>query len=174
MSNHFFERRGQVAETTTWIFATVAVVIIVLVSVFVSSFLGSKNGINQKAIIADKSSDVFAENSLTSFLLTKGDSGNSIYKELQANGAFSNSNGNLAKSILTSLYGTYYKDGVYVGIVDLSNKINFESNDYFGRSPVLTRKYQPGNVVALNGVNSYVYLEGTKFVHMILAGSYSR
>ena len=81
-------KKGQVGETMTWIVATLIIIVVLTISIYVSSVLGEA-----KSIIPQTDSfgrDNLIEKSLTkksmfSFLLTKGPGDEIIYDELIKN-----------------------------------------------------------------------------------------
>ncbi|MBU2615757.1 MAG: hypothetical protein KKC19_01500 [Nanoarchaeota archaeon] len=129
MSTKFFwNNKGQVGETVTWIFATVAIVVILLISVFASAFyFGGDNkhifGIN---------GDFSARISFYSWLLTEDVSGTSIYEQLKTDGDLNEFNGELAISIFEEFYGSdYHKTWIGIGF----NGVGLRKNDYFEGRP---------------------------------------
>ncbi|GIU68528.1 MAG: hypothetical protein KatS3mg001_378 [Candidatus Pacearchaeota archaeon] len=60
-------KKAQVGETTSWIFATIVIITIILISLFIVQFYQGKN----KEIEELKTVDVVAAKSLFSYILTK-------------------------------------------------------------------------------------------------------
>ena len=122
----FWDKVGQVGETLTWMVATVAIVVILLISVFASSayFLGD----NKRVSVV--SGDFPAKVSFYSWLLTEGGGGDSVYEQLKTGEDLNDFNGNLAVNIFEEFYGEDYFD-VWVGLRDGSPL----SNNYFGVRP---------------------------------------
>ncbi|MDE1848427.1 MAG: hypothetical protein KGH55_00095 [Nanoarchaeota archaeon] len=161
-------KRAQVAETMTWVVATVIIIIILLISVFVASL------IPKTAYTFTGNADLFAEQSLVSYLITPDSSGGSVYSEIKNSGSLNDYNGNLAAEIFKTLYSGYYSRGVYLGIYDSSGFVNVETNKYFGAPPSdVARSDLTGSVAMRQGVNDFIYLDGTKYIHMVLSGGYS-
>lgn len=116
-------------ETLTWVVATLIIVVVLLISIYVASYLGS---LKNKTIQIGSSSDVFAEKSLVSYLMTKGSSGDPVYVQIQNSRNLSDFSGNLAASIFKKLYGNYYKSHIFLGVVDYKkDKENAQINNYF-------------------------------------------
>jgi len=162
-------KKGQVAETTTWIFATLIIIILVLASVFVASILGS---FGNKRVASYGSFDLFAKKSLAAFLATPENSG-TIYSKINSQGALDNFNGNLAKSIFNGLYSGFYSKGIYLGVYDPSSFITLEKNSYFGTRPSLTVKTEFGQVLNVDGFEDSLNLSKGRVLHIVLAGGYS-
>lgn len=119
-------KHGQVSETMTWIVATIIILIILLVSVFLASLAGQN-----KTFSIQNKFDLFAEKSLTSYLLTKDASGQTIYDEIKNEETLNDFNGNLANKIFMGLYSGYYNAAVFFGI-DTGAFFNpVKSNKYF-------------------------------------------
>ncbi len=103
-------KKAQIAETTTWIFATLIILVVLIVSVFLSSLVGQN-----KIFPSTNKFDLFADKSLTSYLLTKDTNGVPIYNEINSEGQLNSFNGNLAQKIFTTLYSGYYNN-IFLGI----------------------------------------------------------
>ena len=158
-------KRAQVSETMTWIVATVIILIILLVSVFLASLVGQS-----KAFPANNKIDLFAHKSITSYLLTKDASGEIIYNEIKNDGALNDFNGNLAKNLFINLYSGYYNKDVFLGII--MNRIfnPVQANSYFTIPPgetansPLSHSSDEGNSV----IDDSIPLNEDKSVQMIL------
>ena len=95
-------KKGQVGETMTWIVATLIIIVVLTISIYVSSVLGEA-----KSIIPQTDSfgrDNLIEKSLTkksmfSFLLTKGPGDEIIYDELIKNRELSEFSKELGKKV---------------------------------------------------------------------------
>ena len=124
--------RVQVGVTITWFVATVAIVVILSISIFASSFAFTK-GSGVKTI---KTTDVLASKSLLSYSLTEGDDGKIVYEQIKQDKFFSDENGELAKKIFIKFHldsNEYSK--VWLGVIDnqgLSSENNFFGKRTFG------------------------------------------
>ena len=95
-------KKGQVGETMTWIVATLIIIVVLTISIYVSSVLGEA-----KSIIPQTDSfgrDNLIEKALTkksmfSFLLTKGPGDEIIYDELIKNRELSEFSKELGKKV---------------------------------------------------------------------------
>jgi len=157
-------KRAQVSETMTWIVATVIIIIILLVSVYLSSLVGQN-----KSFPVKNEFDLFSHKSLTSYLLTKDTSGQIIYDGVKNEGSFNDFNGNLANKILVGLYSGYYSENVFLGIYLNRFFAPMQSNNYFtippGETPnSLLRLSDDRNVV----IKDSIPLNEDKAVQMIL------
>ena len=92
-------KRAQIAETTTWIVATLIIFVILIVTLFIASLMGHTKNLPQPL-----GADIFADKSLTAYLLTKGTNGIPIYTTISAEGQLNSFNGNLAKQIFLNFY----------------------------------------------------------------------
>ncbi len=120
------DKRAQISETTTWIVATIIILIILTVSVFLSSLVGQN-----KSFPVKNQFDSFVHQSFTSYLLTKDVSGQTAYNEIKNDEALNDFNGNLANKIFVNLYSGYYDQTVFLGI-DTNAIINpMQANKYF-------------------------------------------
>jgi hypothetical protein len=91
-------KRGQVAETITWVFATVVIIFLLLVSIFLVSlqFGGGKN------VELVKTTDRVADKSIMGFLSTK-DNYEDV-KKIKKYSKLDSTNKDLIKKILTEMH----------------------------------------------------------------------
>jgi|SRR5271157_5297093 len=123
--------RAQAGETITWLFATIIIVVVLLVSILVASIL---EGPDKKVQMYPE--DLLAQRTFLSYLLTKGTSGQIIYNEINGAGDFNSDNGNLAATIFKNLYDGYYNWALYLGInLNIQIGYNLQSNKYFNYPP---------------------------------------
>ncbi|MDD5700259.1 MAG: hypothetical protein PHH00_03685 [Candidatus Nanoarchaeia archaeon] len=87
----------------TWIVATLIIVVILSVSVFLASLVGQS-----KTFPSTDKIDLFAKKSLTAYLLTKDSSGSPVYNQIAQEEQLNDFNGNLAKKIFEDLYKENY------------------------------------------------------------------
>ena len=118
-------KKAQVGETTTWIVATVVVIVVLAISIFIaSSHLGKNKDVRVSSV-----SDFSVSESFFSYLLTK-DNGKTIYKQLQDQGNLNEINGPLAVNISNYFLKNY--DTVWIGVTDKTNILFAPiANDYF-------------------------------------------
>ena len=122
-------KKAQVGETVTWVVATVIIILILGVSIFISSAkLGEGKDVGSAF---SQSEDTLASKSLFSYMLTPEEETN-IYEQLKKGENLNEVNGQLALDI----FGEFYKDD-YVKIwLGMRKKGDFEifssvPNDYF-------------------------------------------
>lgn len=128
-------KKGQIGQVLTWVIAGILIVVMLGVSIFLAHAIATNPGklfagkISTGKVFAQQSSvDLFAGQSVISFLLTNESSTSRIYENLKSDGNFNSYNGNLASKIFNGLYGKYYA-GIYLGV---SNSPNTASdNKYF-------------------------------------------
>ncbi len=160
-------RKGQVSEGITWIFATIAIIIILLFSVFITSAYASGN---KKISLSFFSSNI-NQKSLLSYLLTKESDGGTVYSKIKTEGNLSNFNGNLALKIFNGLYKDNYLQ-IWVGVSTLGKGIggtslNGVDNNFFEKRPSLRASGGLGNDVLKEADYSLVSLEKEKFVEVM-------
>lgn len=151
--------RAQIGETATWMVATVAIIVVLLIAVFVSGayFKGNRKG------AYGVSEDFPASVSFYSWLLTEDLSGKNVYTQLKEDDDLNDFNGQLAVSIFEDFYADGYYD-VWVGLRDGSPL----QNDYFGARPSVivggevNRKVIPHIIEEVN-------VDPTKYAEMVLA-----
>ena len=113
--NPIKNKRAQVGESITWLFATLIIIVILIIAIIFSNI----SILNLKKIKTDSSSitsDVLASKSLFSYALTKND-GKFIYDEINDDGNLNEANGNLGLSIFKNIYGREYPTKIWLGII---------------------------------------------------------
>jgi len=128
-----FNRRAQIGETMTWIVATVIIVVVLGMTIFIAS---ASFGNDKKPDIQEVSkTDIIASKSLFSFVLTKDSSGEIIYEQLKEDKNLNNFSGDLAERIFNDFYGEEYNQ-IWVGSTD---EFGFgKENIYLGKKPSIT------------------------------------
>jgi hypothetical protein len=128
------DKKGQISEGITWIVATTAIIIILLISIFVTSLSASGNS----EVRGDYLSPNIAQKSFFSYLLTK-ESGRTIYSDIKENEKINNADGNLALKVFNGLYKKDYSK-IWFGISELragtANRLNGLKNEFFGDKPL--------------------------------------
>ena len=127
------DKRSQIGETMTWVVATVIIIVILLVSIFIAtSYLGKNKGADFLA----KRSDLLASESFFAYLLTEDTGGQTVYEQLRDEENLNDFNGNLAIRIFDGFYGEEYPE-VWIGIATNIAVSPSIKNEYFGSKPVL-------------------------------------
>ncbi len=117
MFNKF--RKGQVGSTLTWIVATVIIIVMLFVTIFVSG-----NFFDNKKVNVRQDKDTYASKSFFAWLETQDETGNRVYERINIEGVLNeNSGGLLAEKIFES-----YSNQVWIGFLG-------EDNEHFGKSP---------------------------------------
>ena len=127
-------KKAQIGETLTWIIATVAILIILVVSIFIVSTFKKRSF---EKVPFEDNSDLIASKSLTAYLLTNTNSGESVFERIKNRKELDDYTGNLAINIFRSFYEKEYPVSVWLGV-------NFEGfgirkNSYFGSMPTGVR-----------------------------------
>lgn len=159
-------KKAQTGEAITWLVATVIIVLILAISIFVSS-LSFKNA---KDIGFFKKTDTLASKSLFSYLLTKDTEGNNVHTQLKNQENLNEFNGNLGKEIFQKYYGSEYED-VWVGIILDRDLLPALPNDFFGRRPSGIR---PSGEISTKGkyvssISEKIYINENKILELILS-----
>ncbi len=150
---------GQVGETVTWIVATVIIVIILFVSIFIASvYLG--NGKEFKFV---RQADPLATKSFFSYLLTKNNDGKTVYEQVKKEKNLNDFNGNLAVNIFKEFYNKEYQQA-WVGISNYGEGLiggtwNGEDNNYFGNKPKTIAVGFGGMAAEKDSLSNMVYIE---------------
>lgn len=142
--------KGQVSETIHWVLATIAIAIIVFASISVASIIGNKRSLfgqnSIKTFTQTNAIDLFAKESLISYLLTENPSGVPVYQQIEqdsqaaGSGGFNDFDGNLAVNIFGNLYASYYTNYVFLGVIDTTKGSCALFNTYF-KSPAVAMCY---------------------------------
>jgi len=117
-----FNKKAQVAETITWTVATVAIIFILMISIFVISI----GKVGKKEIIMKKTTNFLAVKSLTGYLATEI-KGETVFVQLNKDGNFNSESGKLAVNIFDKFYGP----GVWLGAVSPGDELKKVYNPYF-------------------------------------------
>ena len=78
-----FNKKSQTGETLTWVVATVVILFILLVTIFLASVLNQNKNVEKNL-----NEDSIATKSFFSYLLTKNTDGKIVYEKLKEAGAF--------------------------------------------------------------------------------------
>jgi len=111
-------KKGQMGETITWVVATIIIVLVLAVSIFISSFSAEKFKRIQEPYF--QTADILASKSMFSYMLTKGNDDKIIYEQLKNQENLNDFNGNLAVKIFHGLYQKDYlnnPNNIWLGIV---------------------------------------------------------
>lgn len=120
-------KKGQVGETVTWIFATVVIIVILGISLAIAEFyLGENKDIGQTNQV-----DILASKSFFSYLLT-----DDVYGKIKSSpDGLDGEAGKLASDIFEEFYGKEYLR-VWLGIRFNRTLSPYKSNDYFKSVPI--------------------------------------
>ena len=156
-------KMGEVGETVTWMVATIAIVVILFIAVFVSSVYFN----NQKKASPLENSDYLAASSFNSWLLTENSTGTMVYEQVKSEEDLNDFNGNLALSIFENFYRGEYFD-VGIGIVVDRTLLPYETNTYFGTRPTSARGGDINRRTVSNIVEGFI-LSNEKTLELVLA-----
>ena len=92
-------KKSQVGETVTWLVATVAIVVILTISIFAASSLSK---LNHRINIYDNK-NLLLKNSLHSYLITKDADGNTTFQRIEESGKFDDFTASLGNAAFGSL-----------------------------------------------------------------------
>ncbi len=149
-------KKGQASDAVVWIVATAIIATILLISISISIDLGGNKTFNQ-----DTEFDLFAKKSLTSYLLTQGQSGDIIFEELKEENNFNDFNKNLAIGIFKGFYERDYLYGkVWLGFNSEGGwNWNIPGNNPFGEKPLIETEGGVGMKVGSLPLLEMIHLE---------------
>lgn len=154
------DKHAQISEGLTWVVATIAIIIILLFSLFLTSFVFKDN-----LLAKNYFSYSIPQKSFLSYLLTKESNGGVIYSKIKADESLTDFNGNLARQVFNKLYKKNYPVAIWLG-VDFEG-LGIRKNDFFGSKPTSVR----GGDISYTFVD-YVYneipLSKEKWIKLIL------
>lgn len=121
-------KRAQISDTIMWIVATIAVVVILLISMFLTTVIGKTNFIS--FLGTEKETDLFISKSFFSFLLTK-ESGKIFFEEMREESE-TNKISDATKNIFDKIFSIHKKYYPYIWMSFTDNKgaISFGSWGY--------------------------------------------
>lgn len=99
--------RGQVAETTTWIVATLIIIFVLLISLYASSKLSVFiKTINTKdsASFSKEQTNILLKESLFAYLLTKNSEGINFYNQIKTDKKINSFPENFGESVFEKIY----------------------------------------------------------------------
>jgi len=80
-------KRGQVAETTTWVVATTIIVVILFTSIYAATLISKSAKTVQLSdsgpFMGERRANIFLKESLLAFASTKNDEGINVYKQIE-------------------------------------------------------------------------------------------
>lgn len=151
-------KKAQLGETMTWVVATLTIIVILAISIYVVSF-----NIGERRFNVREESNLYAVKSVSSYMLTEG-----VYEKL-SEGAFTEKTGNFAVELFEGFYGDYYK--VWLGFYINRTFIPYPKNDYFEDKPLRDVR---GDVSFDSTLPTYIleefYLKGEKSFNLVLKG----
>jgi len=166
------DRKAQAGETITWVFATLVIIVILLISISIVNLMG-----NNKKFDSSKTADILASESLFSYLLTEEEqqtkeSGEdkTIYETIKEKDDFTEFNGGLAVKIFKEFYKNDYSQ-VWLGFGDYG-EILLEttiSNKYFGARLKTTPVTEFSAVVERNSLSTIIHKEENSVIELLLA-----
>jgi len=128
----FNNKKAQIGETMTWVVATLVIIAILAVSIFISTaFL---NKYKRPSSSYSQSADILGSESFYSYLLTNNSDGELVYGQLTTEDNLNDFNGDLGVSVFKNFYGKEYGD-VWLGIIFSRTLLPAKSNDFFGNKP---------------------------------------
>ncbi len=179
-------KNGQIGETMTWIVATIIIVVILTISIFIAS---SASVLKSKIIQGSyfQTADVLASKSMFSYLLTPDSSGKITHTQLKEEGNLNEFNGNSGLQVFRRLYQDDYlnnPNNIWLGIViKTEEKVNGESclnekefcvlnsleNSFFGKRPIGSRNTEIG-YHAIPYTSEKIKLNETHSIELSLTG----
>lgn len=97
-------KSAQVADTATWIVATIVVIFILMISVYAASKIGRTSGIS--GLFGDnQNQEILAEQSFQAYLLTKDSEGTNFYNKISSSGKIDSTDELIAATLFGKIYG---------------------------------------------------------------------
>jgi len=150
----FNKKLGQIGKTITWVVATVIIIMILIVSIFVAtSYLGG----SKKADFS-KQTDILASKSFFAYLLTENTEGDTVYEQLRDEENLNDFNGNLALNIFEEFYRKDYPYTIW--LVIYSKPHDIITNTFFPKPPICGR-----------GISEEIELKENKYLLLTLTPS---
>jgi len=150
----FNKKLGQIGKTITWVVATVIIIVILFISIFVAtSYLGG----SKKADFS-KQTDILASKSFFAYLLTEDTGGQTIYEQLREEENLNDFNGNLALNIFEEFYRKDYPYTIW--LVIYSKPHDIITNTFFPKPPICGR-----------GISEEIELKENKYLLLTLTPS---
>ncbi|MEK6760335.1 MAG: hypothetical protein AABX93_00240 [Nanoarchaeota archaeon] len=94
-------KSAQVADTATWIIATVVIIFILMISVYAASKIGRTSGLFGDNI----NQEILAEQSFQAYLLTKDSEGANFYNKISSSGKINSADELIATTLFGKIYG---------------------------------------------------------------------
>ena len=140
-------KSGQIAETTTWIVATLIIIVILVVSLYASSEISeSARAVNAKKsviFLKEKNADLLLKQSLFGFLITKNADGKTIYQSIAEKNALSDDEKSLAKDVFVNTNSKENSIAISVnGVQSLLTEKEFSTR---GNKKTESMKINPGS-----------------------------
>ena len=130
-NREIMNKKAQVGSTITWIVATIAIIVILGVSIFIADIaLG-----NSKEVESLEKTDILASKSFFSYLLTED-----TYNQIKIDQGLNETTGGLAIRVFEDLFLDDYPLDVWLGTTTVRTRFSGEDNVYFGERPRLTRE----------------------------------
>ncbi len=149
MSNKFElnNKRAQLGDTITWFVATIAIVLILSVTIIVSSL--AFKGVGE--VKATRTTDVLISKSFYSYALTKDSEGKNVYEQTRDAGKLEDFNEELGKKIFVDIFSTkdifFISKPVWIGVYPPSSVTGssyFGPTNPIGYSTELTEEFELG------------------------------
>ena len=138
-------KRGQVAETTTWIVATVIIIVILVVSLYAAAGLSKAvkavNARSSSTFLKGKNADLMLKQSLFGFLATKNSDGKIIYQDISENKKISDEEKIFAKSVFVNVNSK--ENAIMISINGIQSLLTEKKLSSFGSKRIETVKTNP-------------------------------
>ena len=96
--------RGQVADTATWIIATIVIIFVLMISVYAASKIG-RTSVISGLFNDDKNQEILVEQSFHAYLLTKNSNGVAFYNQISSSGKIDSTDKLIAAALFGKIYG---------------------------------------------------------------------
>ncbi len=127
-------KKAQIGETMTWVIATIVIIVILVFSIFISSFIG--RGRDKMFPATGDFRNLIEAKSISGFLLTENDYGERIFDQILEEGDLNDFNGPIGVAIFENYEIENY---------DRVKHYSIDENDKYIRGVFLTLKSMKSN-----------------------------
>ncbi len=175
-------KKAQIGKTLTWIAATIIIVFVLAVSIFIANLFPGKDKKIESPYF--QITDVLASKSLYSYALTQDSDKKTVYSQIKDEGNLNDFNGNLGLKIFRGLYQKDYfnnPNNIWLGVVVNTGENLAENqepkfdilesmpNDFFNPRPGGAR----GTAISYHTIphtSEKINFNETKYLELVLVG----
>ena len=129
---------AQVADTATWVVATIVIIFILMISVYAASKIGRTAGVFSGN---EKNQEFLTQQSFQAYLLTKNSNGIAFYNQISSSGKIDSADELIAKALFGKIYG--------ISDDEISLRITGEKSGPFANPPPQYANIDKNNFIEL-------------------------